>query len=148
MASRNRIAADAVSRLRLKTPGTQEYRSWTISLHLCIGLVFTVVIMLLGIILISYSYNRHKDLAFATAGELFDHITQQTAGNISELYAPVEVLVDITASLPLVSTKEGKRVSQRSIPHGTMIQNFTNWAILLVLSQATIRVPEAGTTRQ
>ena len=112
MASRNRIAADAVSRLRLKTPGTQEYRSWTISLHLCIGLVFTVVIMLLGIILISYSYNRHKDLAFATAGELFDHITQQTAGNISELYAPVEVLVDITASLPLVSTKASEEFDE------------------------------------
>ncbi len=92
------------TRLRLRSPGAQEHRSWYVSLHLCIGLVFTAVILLLGAILISYSYSRHKDLAMATAGELFDHITLQTASNIGELYAPVEVLVDLTSSLPLIST--------------------------------------------
>ena len=94
----------ALTRLRLRTPEAHEYRSWSISLHLCIGLVFTTVILLLGAVLISYSYSRHKELAMATAADLFDHISQQTAGNIGELYAPVEVLVDLTSSLPLVST--------------------------------------------
>ena len=94
----------ALTHLRMCVPGEQNQRSWSMSLHLCIGLVFTSIILLLGAVLISYNYNRHKDLAMATAGELFDHITKQTAGNIGELFAPVEVLVELTTTLPLMST--------------------------------------------
>lgn len=104
--------AHSLARLQIRAPGANEHRSWSVSLHLCIGAVFAAVILLLGAVLISYSYERHKDLAIATAGELFEHITQQTASNIGELYAPVEVLVDLTASLPLVSTGKSENLEE------------------------------------
>lgn len=93
----------AFTQLRLRKTRSSSYRDWSISLPVCIGFAFSAVIAVLGTVLITYSYERNRDAALVTAAELFDHITLQTAGNIGELYAPIESLVNLTSSLPSAS---------------------------------------------
>jgi len=88
----------ALRQLRLRHPGDQ-FAPTQISLQMCVAAAFVVLIILLGVALISYSYNRHREIALKTASELFDHITLQTASDVGQLYAPIETLVDLTSQL-------------------------------------------------
>ena len=84
--------------LGLRRPGSFP-KHGVVSLRLCIGAAFVLLIAFVGFVLITYSYERNKKLALTTASELFDHITQQTASSVGLLHAQVETLVDLTAQL-------------------------------------------------
>ena len=79
-------------------------------LQLSIAVVFTVLIVTLGVSLIWYNYAKNRALAFVAAEDLFTRITSHTATNIRELYAPTESLIDLTAQLEAM---EGRTLSQR-----------------------------------
>lgn len=89
----------ALTHLRVCSPGTAKNdRRYT--LHFSIIVLFSFLIITLGTVLISYSFEKHKRIALLTANDLFKHIVQRTAVSARELYAPAETLVDLMDQLP------------------------------------------------
>ncbi len=79
-------------------------------LQLSIAVVFTVLIVILGVSLVWYNYSENKALAFLAAEDLFTRITRHTGTNIRALYAPTETLIDLTAQL---DATEGQTLTER-----------------------------------
>lgn len=69
-------------------------------LQISIAVLFTLLIIALGITLIGFNYNENEDVALLAAEDSFSRITRETTNNIQRLYRPAEVLVDLIIRLP------------------------------------------------
>jgi len=69
-------------------------------LQISIAVLFTLLIIALGITLIGFNYNENEDVALLAAEDAYSRITRETKINIQSLYRPAEVLVDLTIRLP------------------------------------------------
>ena len=80
-------------------------------LQISIAVLFTLLIIALGITLIGFNYNENEDVALLAADDSFARITRETTNNIQRLYRPAEVLVDLIIRLPSV---EADNYAQRA----------------------------------
>ena len=69
-------------------------------LQISIAVLFTLLIIALGITLIGFNYNENEDVALLAAEDAYSRITRETTTNIQRLYRPAEVLVDLVIRLP------------------------------------------------
>lgn len=86
------------SRLRLRELSS-IFNTKHFTLHITVGSIFSILVVVFGALLISYSYEKNKSNALVSAGELFAQVTKSTVNFVDQLYAPVETVVDLTVEL-------------------------------------------------
>ena len=72
-------------------------RSKRYPLHVTIAFAFTAVLLLVGLVLISFNYNESRKIALLSADDLLERTSAHLQTNIEKLYGPVQNLVDVAS---------------------------------------------------
>jgi hypothetical protein len=72
-------------------------RSRRYPLHVTIASAFTAVLLLVGLVLITFNYSESRKIALLGADDLLERTSAHLQTNIEKLYGPVQNLVDVAS---------------------------------------------------
>ncbi|RLE32412.1 MAG: hypothetical protein DRJ61_09540, partial [Acidobacteria bacterium] len=93
-------------------------------LHVTISAVFTTLLVIFGVALISFNYHKARSAAFLEADHQLDRIADHLRISVSDLYGPAQNVVDLASRMRL-STKnsvEERRREMRSLAEALRVR--------------------------
>ena len=72
-------------------------------LHVTMSAVFTTLLVIFGVALISFNYARARSAAFLEADQQLERIAAHLSTNVSELYGPAQNVVDLASRMRLTT---------------------------------------------
>ena len=101
-------------------------------LQISIAVLFTLLIIALGVTLIFFNYNENEKVALFAAEDTYSRITRETTTNIQSLYKPTEVLVDLVARLPSAEADSFIRRTELTHFFAKALKDFSSLSSLYI----------------
>ncbi len=93
-------------------------------LHVTISAVFTTLLVIFGVALISFNYHKARSAAFLEANHQLDRIADHLRISVSDLYGPAQNVVDLASKMRLSSkhSLEERRREMRSLAEALRVR--------------------------